>query len=275
MVVGSRADVPSTHAIHFPREGVTRFPHAVEGRIIATVPFLRQVLYAVSDLLWPRRCYLCGGQFSEDPNPDCFCPACLSALTTDPHQTCPRCASTVGPHTDTTDGCPRCRTEKFPFDAAVRLGPYDGVLRDGILRAKDSEGVAETLGRVWGQSRREQLLTLSMNAIVPIPLHWRRRWSRGFNQSEAVARGLATVLGWPLLAFAVRRTRATPKQVGVSRAERLRNVDGAFAPARLLTGLRVLLVDDVLTTGATASAACRAIRKAGAAQVTVGVLAHR
>lgn len=243
----------------------------------AVIPFLRQALYAASDLLWPRRCYLCGGQLPEEPNPDCFCPACLTAITTDPHQTCTRCSSTVGPHTDTTDGCPRCRTEKFPFDTAVRLGPYDGQLRGAILQAKQpgGEGVAETLGRVWGLSQRERLSNLRADVIVPVPLHWRRRWGRGFNQSEAVARGLAAVLGLPLLPFAVRRVRATPKQVGTTRAERLRNVEGAFAPVRSLTDLRVLLIDDVLTTGATASAASRAVRQAGAAQVTVGVLAHR
>lgn len=245
----------------------------------AVIPFLRQALYAASDLLWPRRCYLCAGQLAEEPNPDCFCPACLAAITTDPHQTCPRCATTVGPHTDTTDGCPRCRAEKFAFDTAVRLGPYDGPLREAILRAKESEGVAETLGRVWALARGEQLSALRADVVVPVPLHWRRRWDRGFNQSEAVARGLAAVLGLPLLPFAVRRVRATPKQVGTSRAERLRNVDGAFAPARFpaqrLTDLRVLLIDDVLTTGATASAASRAVRQAGAAQVAVGVLAHR
>ena len=243
----------------------------------AVLPFVRRALFAASDLLWPRRCLLCAGQLAEEPDPDCFCPACLTAITTDPHQTCPRCASTVGPHTDTTDGCPRCRADKFPFDTAVRLGPYDGVLRDATLRAKrpGGEGIAETLGRVWALARREQLSNLRADAIVPVPLHWRRRWGRGFNQSEAVARGLAAVLGVPLLPFAVRRVRPTPKQVGTSRAERLRNVEGAFSPTTRLANLRVLLIDDVLTTGATASAAARAIRHAGAAQVAVAVLAHR
>lgn len=243
----------------------------------AVVPLLRQAWYAASDLLWPRRCYLCAAPLPEEPNPDCFCPACAAAITTDPHATCPRCASTVGPHADTTDGCPRCRAEKFAFESAVRLGPYDGALREAILRAKQSggEGIAETLGRVWAVARREQLRALRPDVLVPVPLHWGRRWSRGFNQSGAVSRGLAAVLGVPLLPFAVRRVRPTPKQVGTSRAERLRNVEGAFAPANRLTDLRVLLIDDVLTTGATASAASRALRDAGAAQVAVAVLAHR
>ena len=241
------------------------------------LPFLRAAAYGVSDLLWPRRCHLCAAALPEEPTPNCFCPACTTAITTEPHATCPRCASTVGPHTDTSAGCLRCREDKFPFDAAVRLGPYDGALRDAILRAKQpgGEGVAETLGRVWATARRPQLLAAGAGAIVPVPLHWRRRWSRGFNQSEAVARGVAGVLGLPLLPFAMRRVRPTPKQVGTSRAERLRNVEGAFAPTLRLPRMRILLIDDVLTTGATASAASRAVLATGAAQVTVAVLAHR
>lgn len=247
----------------------------------ALFPFLRPALYAASDWLWPRRCHLCAAPLPDEPNPDCVCPACVAAVTTDPHQTCPRCASTVGPHADTADGCPRCRADRFPFEAAVRLGPYDGLLRDAILRAKQSggAGIAETLGRVWALTRRGQLESLRADAVVPVPLHWRRRWSRGFNQSEAIARGVSGVLRLPLVPFAVRRVRPTPTQVGTSRAERQRNVEGAFAPARSavqrLTNLRVLLIDDVLTTGATASAVARAIRQAGAAQVAAAVLAHR
>ena len=238
---------------------------------------LRQVAFAVSDLFWPRRCYLCAVALAEEPTPDCFCPACLTAITVDAHAACPRCSSTVGPHTDATAGCPRCREDKFPFDAAVRLGPYDGALREAILRAKQpgGEGIAETLGRVWATARQAQLEAVGASVLIPVPLHWRRRWGRGFNQAEAVARGVAAVLQVPVTPFAVRRVRATPKQTGTSRAERLRNVTGAFAPVRSLAKMRVLLIDDVLTTGATAAAASRAILDAGAAQVTVAVLAHR
>jgi ComF family protein len=238
---------------------------------------IRQLAYSVSDLFWPRRCYLCAVALPEEPTPDCFCPACLAAITADPHATCPRCSSTVGPHTDTTAGCPRCREDKFPFDAAVRLGPYGGALRDAILTAKQrgGEGIAETLGRVWATARQAELEVVGASVLVPVPLHWRRRWSRGFNQAEAVARGVAAVLRVPLVPFAVRRKRATPKQTGTSRAERLRNVAGAFAPVCPLSDMRVLLIDDVMTTGATAAATSRAILAAGAAQVVVGVLAHR
>lgn len=238
---------------------------------------IRQLAYAVSDLFWPRRCHLCGVSLSEEPTPDCFCPACLAALTTDPHDTCPRCAATVGPYTDTSDGCPACREAKFPFDAAVRLGPYDGRLREAILRAKQpgGEGIAETLGRVWATARRDELLTLRVDVIVPVPLHWRRRWGRGFNPAGAVARGVADILRLPLRPFAVRRVRPTPKQTGMSRAARLRNVSEAFAPLHPLPNARILLVDDVLTTGATATAVSRTLFAAGAAQVTVAVLARR
>jgi predicted amidophosphoribosyltransferase len=80
-----------------------------------------------------------------------FCALCLRQFTEDPHSTCPRCSSTVGPHTDVSDGCPQCRNEGFAFDRAIRLGQYEGLLRDFVLRMKYSggEGLAEAAGEVW------------------------------------------------------------------------------------------------------------------------------
>jgi ComF family protein len=112
--------------------------------------------------------------------------------------------------------------------------------------------------------------------VVPVPLHWLRRWGRGYNQSEAVARALADRLGLPCRTWLV-RTRPTPTQRAQSAAARWENVRGAFRARRgaALQGTRVLLVDDVLTTGATGDAAATALRQAGAAQVVLAVLARR
>ena len=110
--------------------------------------------------------------------------------------------------------------------------------------------------------------------LVPVPLHWRRRWLRGYNQSEALAHGLAARLRLPCGSCGLRRIRATPMQTSQTLAGRRDNVRGAFAAAPNVrtAGKTVLLVDDVMTTGATASEAARALKAAGARRVVVAVL---
>jgi ComF family protein len=112
--------------------------------------------------------------------------------------------------------------------------------------------------------------------VVPMPLHWFRRWRRGFNQSELLAREVSRRLGLPMAAGVLARRRHAPPQSGLSSAARRRNVAGLFSVKDRLEveGRRVLLVDDVLTTGATAQSAARALKSAGAAQVVVLTLAR-
>jgi ComF family protein len=113
---------------------------------------------------------------------------------------------------------------------------------------------------------------LAPDAVVPVPLHWWRRLRRGYNQSEALARGLARVLALPCRTSWLRRARHTPSQVGKSAEQRRANVRGAFRAARVPAGASVLLVDDVMTTGATASEAARALKEAGAGRVVAAAL---
>jgi ComF family protein len=121
------------------------------------------------------------------------------------------------------------------------------------------------------------------DAIVPMPLHWRRRWQRGFNQSELLAREIARRWSVPV-SNAIRRRKATAPQAGLTSSQRRKNMQGAFSVKqgrfavkrrKPLDGMRVLLIDDVLTTGATASACARALKRAGASHVTFLALARR
>lgn len=244
-----------------------------------SIRYARKLAEAVAGLVWPRVCWLCDGPVPPNTSDGSLCPACRVAVLLDPHSTCPRCTSTVGPHTTITDGCTRCRGVTYRFAGAVRLGPYDGLLREAILRMKAAAGepLAETLGRLWAVQRAEQLRSGRPTVVVPVPLNWRRRWHRGYNQAEAVARGLSGGLGLPCRPAALVRSRVTPTQRDRSPTDRWANVKDAFRPGRGVgvRGETVLLVDDVLTTGATADAAATALMTAGAAQVRVAVLAHR
>lgn len=227
-------------------------------------------------LLYPGCCLLCGRPLSiEQPH---FCPDCRHDLFADPFVPCPRCAGTIGPFAAFSQGCPACRNEKFVFDKVVRLGPYEGLRREVILRLKHQmgEGLAELLGEYWAEYEAAQFAALHPNVLVPVPLHWLRRWQRGYNQSAALCRGLARRLHLPCGLSDLRRIRNTPRQIHQTPTARKTNVKGAFRARRgiALKGRTVLLVDDVMTTGATVNEAAKALRDAGAGRVVVAVLAR-
>jgi len=228
----------------------------------------------VAHLVWPPRCLACAASTSADH----FCPDCVLALTTDHPHRCVFCSGTVGPHADAARPCLRCPKAKYAFASATRLGLYADAVRDAVLSMKQPAGelLAFRLGELWATSRRAELLASSPQVVVPVPLHWRRRWARGYNQAEELARGLASTLGLPLAAHALGR-RATESQAQQSATARWDNVKGVFAVRKpdAVRGVRVLLVDDVLTTGATCHNAAQALSVAGAAQVHVAVVAHR
>ena len=228
-------------------------------------------------LVYPAVCIRCEA-LAPNPGED-FCPACVRDLTADPHFTCPRCTSTVGEHTDVSAGCPRCRDDRFHFDSAFRLGPYDGLLRDMILAMKHRTGetLSECVGRLWARHHADRFRALGVTVVIPVPLHWWRRLRRGYNQAETLAAALARQLGVEHRPRSLRRIRPTRYQSRLAESDRRTNVRGAFGVSRSarLKGEIVLLVDDVLTTGSTASEAARSLRQGGATTVHVAVLAHR
>jgi ComF family protein len=159
--------------------------------------------------------------------------------------------------------------------AAVR---YDDVARTLVhaLKYQDRTDLAPAMGRWMARAGRE--LLDDADVLIPVPLHWRRAWRRRFNQSGALARVIEQQSGVKLAAEALRRIRPTEQQIGLSRTQRASNVQGAFkvAPDRqaLIAGRRVVLIDDVLTSGATADACARALLRAKAASVDVLVFAR-
>lgn len=164
--------------------------------------------------------------------------------------------------------CALCKAGVNGFDAAYTFGSFEGELRDLIHLFKYS-GI-RTLARPLGQFLASALpRERDFDVIVPMPLHWSKRWQRGFNQSRLLALEIGRKSNVPVRNL-VRRVRATSAQAGLTHAKRRTNVAGAFRAAKRgqLEGKRVLLIDDVMTTGATASACALALKRAGARQVT-------
>src|SRR5262249_6786305 len=159
--------------------------------------FAHQLGQGLLQLLYPAVCNVCGDSLQSEQRH--FCPDCKAALTSDPQATCPRCASSVGPHVNLEGGCSRCRDIALHFDQALRLGPYDGLLREQVLRLKNWTGdwLAENIGELWAEQREVQLREVSANVVIPVPLYWLRRLNRGYNQSEALAHALARRLKLP------------------------------------------------------------------------------
>jgi len=172
---------------------------------------------------------------------------------------------------DAEGRCALCRSGLRGFDAAYSFGAYEGVLRELIHLYK--YGRVRTLARPLSGLLAQALpRDEAFDAAVPVPLYWRRRLQRGFNQAELLARGLSRRTGIPVVK-ALGRVRATPTQAGLSNSARRQNVTRAFR-ARSVQGKRILLIDDVMTTGATAGACALALKQAGARRVALLTVAR-
>lgn len=265
---------------HAERNGFGYRKHLPVGRHFtykSNMTLIAELLRGFSQLIYPNLCWACHTVMGPDGG--LFCGDCLPQLTIDLFPTCPRCSSSVGPYVVLNKGCTQCTDHTFGFDGAFRAGPYDGLLREVILRMKawPGEDLTEALATVWADAMAERLKPLTADCVIPIPLHWRRRWWRGFNQSEILSLALAKKLDVPCLLKALQRTRHTASQTAQSSATgRKENVHNAFETAKSLdlAGKTVLLVDDVLTTGATASEAAKALRMHKPKAIYAVVVAH-
>ena len=195
-----------------------------------------------------------------------------------PTAACPRCGVSTGPGvvdpTDPTAGCARCRDRPPPWRRLTRLGPYAPPLNHWVrdLKFGSAWTLAPHLGRQLAAA-----LPAGPHAhpvlVVPVPLHWSRRWRRGFNQARLIARALAAARGHDE-APVLHRRRAAHQQARLSAAARARNLRHAFAPQPVdLRPFDVLLVDDVKTTGATLAACVRVLKRMGARHVDCAVVA--
>jgi ComF family protein len=233
----------------------------------------KNVVTAVLDVLFPPLCLGCRGPVGEAG----YCAPCWSALT---FLEGPGCACCGLPFAVALDGetlCAACLTQPPAFDKARAIMAYDDKSRAAILALKHADRLDLVPGFSRWLGRTGRNLLVDSDLIVPVPLHRLRLWRRRYNQSAELARRLAQEWKRVYEPFALTRSRPTASQGTMASAKaRRRNVMGAFQvpdPAKV-KGKRVLLLDDVMTTGATVQACARALKRAGAQRVHVLVLAR-
>ena len=234
---------------------------------------------ALLDLLFPPRCASCDADLAGSSGPMLLCDRCQEGMAPWEWFGCPSCGAAMAPGPSTALACRACWGTPFHFDTVVPLGGYSGSLREIVLRMKRvwGEPLSVAMGEYLVLRRGDRLAALEPEVVVPVPMYWGRRWVRKTNSPDVVADRLARFLGIPLLERALRRSRNTRPQKDLRQLDRFQNVRGAF---RLRAGYdlrdaRVLLVDDVLTTGATCNEAAKVLKQDGGAKaVAVAVLAR-
>jgi ComF family protein len=229
---------------------------------------------AALDLVFPAVCPVCRtalGAGRRDP----LCGACWDAIPRLAPPCCDRCGVAGGGVGPAAGLCGSCLAGPPEWDWARAAAEYTGVVRDAIHAFK-FEGrralarpLASLVAAQWGAT-----LPAGVEALVPVPLGRARERERGFNQARLLAERLGGALGRPVRAGWLRRVRITGPQSDLGAAARRANVRGAFAAHPAVAGRHVAVVDDVLTTGATAAECARALRAAGAARVGVLTVAR-
>jgi len=237
----------------------------------------RRWLWGGVNLLFPPACCLCEAAIEDFSGGPLICTDCQPQLVSYV-SACGACGSTLPAGLAAGDDCAWCRAQKLRFDRVVRLGRYDALLRQSVLSMKlpHQQPLSMALADLLCARRSDELVALRPDVVIPIPMHWTRRLWRGVNNPEIVAQRVAAALKIPYPAQLLVRSRHTEPQADLSPDQRRKNVHGAFRvrPHRDLPGARILLVDDILTTGATASEAARMLKQAGAIEVCVAVVAR-
>ncbi len=255
----------------------------LQNNVIRKIPYiLGKAGSAVLDIIFPGACALCHRELENSS--DVLCPYCWQELQDCmTANTCPVCGHSMGAYALIDGKCLLCQNKRPTITRIMRTGSYSGALRELVLLFK-FQGKSHLDTFLGGMMANAILgagrdICNDIDYLVPIPLHWRRYWHRGYNQSELLARIIARHMqrqGYRIKPNTdLVRIKHTPPQSTLRRSERLRNIKGAFDLRRghNFTGKHICLIDDVTTTGTTLRVAANIIKKAGARKISAAVLA--
>lgn len=241
-------------------------------RVAGNLPIatLRRFGVGVTDLVWPPRSLLSDAKVDRAGTIECDLWQALDFLY---GVGCHRCGIPLPDATAPESVCPACIAHPPQFEVMRAPLAYDDVSKPLILNMK--HGARKDGVRVYANWMAEAAPTASqVDLIIPVPLHWTRLWTRGYNQAAWLALAFAKQVDRPYAPLALHRKRRTPSQNGLSASGRARNVEGAFVVGKDVVGKTIMMVDDVYTTGATINACAKALLKAGAARVDGVALAR-
>jgi ComF family protein len=232
---------------------------------------------ALLDILFPPLCHVCR-TFVPGQEEIHLCAPCREKVALIRSPLCPVCGAPFATEDGIDHPCGPCLTARPPFARARSAARFEGTVQELIHRFKYGKKIhlARPLGRLTARALVDFAGEAAPDFIVPVPLHRKRLRERGFNQSQLLGRVLAKQWSIPLSVNNLRRVRWTEPQVGLPASERERNVRGAFAvadPARFREK-RLLLVDDVYTTGSTVGECARTLKRAGASEIWVITVAR-
>ncbi len=232
---------------------------------------------SVLRVVFPECCDFCNGPLDYNASIP-LCRGCLSTIQRIPEPVCDRCGFSI-PREWQSDTCPTCVLDPPPFHRAGFAVIYEGQVRQALSRFKYSGNLhlRRSLSELLFEGFQARYPAADFDLVVPVPVHWRKLRSRGFNQALLLASDLARRIRVPVSPRVLVKTRETRAQVGLSRAERITNLAGSFGVShpRNVADRQILLVDDVSTTGTTIREAASVLKSAGARTTDVMVLAAR
>lgn len=234
--------------------------------------------HSLLDLFYPRFCLHCNCNLN-DSYERYICDSCKKQISYVVDTHCIRCGASLGPHIESIarEGCTVCKGKHLHFDTVIPITYYDGVMKTLIHKFKYARQrfLSGVLNDIVILQKELKEVVPNIDIIVPVPLYWLKKLQRGFNQSELLSRGIKKCFSKPMSTNNLCRIKNTVSQTHLSKSKRQVNIHDAFFVKypELFKGRKILLVDDVLTTGVTASECSKKLKEAGAYGVHVLILA--